>query len=87
MSRQDNEYRANVLVNAHTNQALTPPLRRIERQQSARWGRGAARKDQGWGWNVPGADAYAEAPVPVACPMSRKSPGNHGHYRTALYPR
>ena len=36
-----------MLVKVHANQALTPPLRRIGRQQSVRWGRGAARQDQG----------------------------------------
>ena len=41
MCRQDNEHRANVLINAHANQALTPPLQRIGRQQSVRWGGGA----------------------------------------------
>jgi hypothetical protein len=40
MCRQDNEHRANVLVNVHANQALTPPLQRIGRQQSVRWGEG-----------------------------------------------
>jgi hypothetical protein len=34
------------LVNVHANRPLTPSLRRIDRQQSVRWGGGATRKDQ-----------------------------------------
>ena len=30
------------LVNVHANRPLTPPLQRMDRQQSVRWGRGAA---------------------------------------------
>ena len=37
---QGNEHRSKCLVNAHANWPLTPPLRRIGRQQSVRWGEG-----------------------------------------------
>jgi hypothetical protein len=61
--RCDRRARAQVkcLVNVHTNQPLTPPLRRIDRQQSVRWGRGAAHQDHGRGRKIPGADAVLTA--------------------------
>jgi len=42
------------------NRPLTPPLRRIGRQQSVRWG-GTAHKDHGRGWKAPGADVVHAA--------------------------
>jgi hypothetical protein len=39
--RQDNEHRSKCLVNVHAKPPLTPPIRRIDRQQSVRWGEGA----------------------------------------------
>ena len=43
---QGNEHRSKCLANVHANQPLTPSLRRIDRQQSIRWGKGAARWDR-----------------------------------------
>lgn len=38
--RKDNEHRSKCLVNVHAKPPLTPPLRRLERQQSVRCGEG-----------------------------------------------
>jgi hypothetical protein len=44
---QGNEHRRKCLVNVHAKPLLTPSLQRMDRQQSVRWGRGAARQDHG----------------------------------------
>jgi hypothetical protein len=41
---------------------MTPPLRRIDRQESVRWGRGAGRRNRS-----------LELAVPVACPIAQSS--------------
>ena len=48
-------------MNVHANRPLTPPLRRMGRQQSVRWGRAAARKDQGQSGKVRGHNGLARA--------------------------
>jgi hypothetical protein len=57
------EHRSKCLVNVHANQPLTPPLRRLDRQQSVRWGSGAGQQNRS-----------RELAVPVACPIDQ-SPG------------
>ena len=64
------------LVNVHANRPLTPLLRRIDRQQSVRWGRGAGRQNRS-----------RELAVPAACPIDQASGVSHGYQRTALHPR
>jgi hypothetical protein len=65
---QGNEHRGKCLVNVHANRPLTPPLRRMGQQQSVRWGRAAARKDQGQSGKVRGADAVDVAGSDRQCP-------------------
>jgi len=52
------------LVNVHANRPLTPSLRRIDRQQSVRWGEGATRKDQASRSGRPVATESARPPAP-----------------------
>ena len=58
---QGNLHGGRCLADVHANRSLTPPLRRMGRQQSVRWGRGAAHKDQGQSGKVQGADAVRAA--------------------------
>lgn len=60
----------NALVNVHAKPPLTPSLRRIDRQQSVRRGKGGAQGPQ------PELDG-------ARCPTSLSSGVSHGHQRTA----
>ena len=63
------------LVNVHAKPPLTPPLLRIDRQQSVRWGEEAAHKNRSRG-----------AGRARSCPIGQSSGVSHGHQRTAGHP-
>jgi hypothetical protein len=70
------EHRSECLVNVHVNRPLTPPLRRIDRQQSVRWGNGAGRQNHS-----------RKLAVSVAARSASHPGASHGHERIARHPR